>query len=79
MNWCYLRGEDEEANIWPLGEAETAESAENALFMSVNFVPAEPPANRISLLPIICINVTITVFMIHLRQAFMCQSIIVGG
>ena len=39
MNWCYLRGEREEANIWPLGEAETAESAENALFMSVNFVP----------------------------------------
>ena len=68
MNWCYLRGEREEANIWPLGEAETAESAENALFMSVNFVPqAAQAANRISPFPIICITVTITGFAIHLH------------
>ena len=79
MNWCYLREGGGQIFGLSLSLAETAESAENALFMSVNFAPAEPPANRISLLPIICINVTITVFMIHLRQAFMCQSIIVGG
>ena len=36
----------EEANIWPLSLslAETAESAENALFMSANFVQAEAEA-----------------------------------
>ena len=77
MNWCYLRGGGGEANIWPLGEAETAESAENALFMSVNFVPAPAAAapaspaaqaaNRISPFMIICITVTITGFAIHLN------------
>ena len=43
MNWCYLR--EGGKYLASLSPAETAESAENALFMSANFVQAEAEAS----------------------------------